>query len=135
MLQLTMARDFEQVEVADQVGLDIGMGVLDRIAYPGLGTQVNHAADLLPSQRGVERSHVGKVDLVKGEAIRRLGGQRRQPVTLQGDRVVIVEVVDADDAVAPRRQQADQVKANEAGRAGNENTHEGSLSCRVLFHG
>lgn len=118
VLHLPVPREFQQVEVPHQVRLDIGVRVFDRIAHPGLGTEVDHAVDLLTRQRGIQRGHVGKVDPVKREAITRLFRQRGEPVLLQADGVVIVEVINPDHAVPPGNQRPGQVKANKAGRAG-----------------
>ena len=41
-----MPRDLEQVEVAGEVGLEIGARVLDRIAYARLRAQMDDAVEL-----------------------------------------------------------------------------------------
>lgn len=97
---------------------------------------MDHAVDLLTRERGIERGHVGKVDLVEREAITRLRRQRSKPVLFQADGVVIVEVIDPDNAVPPGDQRPGQVKADKAGHAGDENTHKALITaytgrCRV----
>ncbi len=50
----------------------------------------------------------------------------RDPVLLQLDRIIIVEIVDADDRFAAREQAKGAVHADEAGRAGDEDCHNPS---------
>ena len=45
------AGELQHVGVADQVRLDVGVRVLDRIAHPGLRTQMNDAGDAAPRDR------------------------------------------------------------------------------------
>ena len=52
----------------------------------------------------------------------------RQPRLLQRDVVVVVEVVEPDDFVAALQQQLRGVEADEAGRAGDEEFHEGAIA-------
>ena len=85
---------------------------------------VSRPIELLGRERGIERGHVGKVDLVEREAITRLRRQRSKPVLFQADGVVIVEVIDPDNAVPPGDQRPGQVKADKAGHAGDENPHK-----------
>src|SRR5690606_27797744 len=67
------------------------------------------------------RRAVGQVGLHVGVA--RMVLEARQPRLLQGDVVVVVEVVEADDLVAARQQHLRDMTADEAGSAGDENLH------------
>ena len=96
---------------------------------------MDHAVDLRSRKGGVERGHVGEVELVEGEAIATRFDQRRHPVALQADRVIGIEVVDPHHHVAARQQGAGQGVTNEAGGAGNQNAHGASPNRRALFHG
>ena len=49
--------------------------------------------------------------------------QARQARLLQSHVVVVIEVVEPDDLVAPREQPLRRVRADEAGRAGHEHLH------------
>jgi hypothetical protein len=83
---------------------------------------VDHRADLLPGQRPLEGAEIGEVDLAEGEA-----GKRRQlgqAVALQGNGVVVVEVVEADHALATFQEAERRMVADEPGRAGHEIAHE-----------
>ena len=101
-------RDLEHVEVADQVGLDIGARVLDRIAHAGLRAEMDDAVELLarrapPRAPRRRRNRPGwnakRLALSASIAASRSLLQRRP--------IIIVEVVDADHPVAARQQAAD----------------------------
>ena len=64
---------------------------------------------------------IGEIEL--DEAERRLLLEQREAALLQPDVVVVVEIVEADDFVAALEQLACRVKADEAGRTGDENLH------------
>ena len=83
MFHFAVARQFHQVDVADQVGLDIGVRVFNRVAHPGLRPQMHDPVNPCAFDGGVQRGHVGKVEVVEGEAVAPGGGQRRDPVALQ----------------------------------------------------
>jgi hypothetical protein len=51
-------------------------------------------------------------------------GEPREPIALELRVVVVVEVVQADHAVAARKQQLRHVHADETGRAGDENLQD-----------
>ena len=76
--------------------------------------------DLNDAQRVVQRDMIGKVDLVEGEVRMRDIGE---PVALELDIIIVVEVVDADDALPPRQQGTRDVRADEPGNPGHDDGH------------
>ena len=60
----------------------------------------------------------------KNEAALPFGAQAREAGLLQSRVVVVVAIIDANDAVAPGEEGPGQVEAYEPGRAGDENLHE-----------
>ena len=84
----------EHVEEADEVGIDVGVRVLERVAHAGLRREMDHP--LRPvSANSSRRPRVGEVDLREAEA--GAAPSRGEPRLLQREVVVVVEVVDADD--------------------------------------
>jgi hypothetical protein len=109
--------------MADQVGMDVGVGILDRVAHSRLCPEMHDPVEFPPLQRAVERGHVGEVDLDEAEAVvvpRTLLGD---PVSLQLDAVIIVDVVDPEHLLAAAEQPGRDMMADEAGRAGHEDRH------------
>jgi hypothetical protein len=126
VFNLPVAGEFEQVDVAREVGGDIGLRIVDRIAHPGLRPQMHHPVDLRAIERRIERGHVREVECVEGEAVAARSGQRRDPITLQADLIIVVEVIDPDNNVPARQQALGEAVANKSGSAGNQNAHENS---------
>ncbi len=114
---------FEDGQEADDVGIDVARGVFEAVAHAGLGPEMDNATGRVIGEQGGHAGTVGEVDRVVNVA--RLGLQPLQPGVLQGRVVIAVEVVDADHGLAARQQAAGGVKADETGRAGDE---DGSLA-------
>ena len=123
MLDLPVSRDFQQVEMADQVGAHIGMRVLNRIAHPRLRAEMDDAVEVSAGERGGEARHVGEILVVKGEAIAAGFAKAGKARLLQANIVIGVEIVDADDLIAPRQELAGKTVTDKPGRAGDENAH------------
>ncbi|MNV85059.1 hypothetical protein D3C71_1789800 [compost metagenome] len=118
-----LAAGLEDVEKADQVGLAIGAGVVQRIAHPGLGRQVDHLTERLAGEQLLKFARVGDVEGVEAEIGK--AEQLLQARQLQLDAVVGIEVVDADHLDACFAQAPRNVVADEAGHAGNQYGHAG----------
>jgi hypothetical protein len=114
-----MTRNLEHVDVADEVRLDIGARVLDRIAYAGLRAEVDDAIEFASLERTPNRLVVREVDPFELETPGTAHSQLREAVFLQSRIVTVVDAVDADDVVAASQQPARNTKADEAGSSGN----------------
>jgi len=85
----------EDVKEADEVGVDVRVGVLDRVADSGLGGEVDDDAEAVRGEEGLHLAAIGKVDADKDEAV--LLFKPLESGLLEGRVVVVVEVVEADD--------------------------------------
>ena len=121
MLHAAVAAAFEHVHEADDVAVDVGVRVLQRIAHAGLRGEVDHAVEATGLEELRHARTVGHVELDEAEALVRR--QPRQPGLLEADVVVVVEVVEADDLIAARQQAQRGGHADEAGGAGEQNFH------------
>jgi len=120
----------QHVANAHQVALQVGPGVLQRVAHPGLRGQVDHALRPVAGKQRVQARGIGNVAFGEGKA--RVGAELCQPGMLQARVVVRVEVVDADDLIAALQQLLGHVHADEAGAAGDEDFHGEPFSrCRT----
>ena len=118
-----MPAQLQHGHVADQVGPHIGERMIQRIAHPRLRRQVNHVPQTAdPCHFAQHAVVVGDVQPVEAEA--GLFGQPRQPRLLERNVVIVVEVVDADDLFAARKQRLSDVITDEAGGAGHEEAHQ-----------
>ena len=66
MRDVARPRQLENVEVPDQVRLDIGARILDRVANTGLRAEMNDAIELLSVERLPERRMIGEIALEHG---------------------------------------------------------------------
>ena len=114
-----VAHALQDVQEARDVRVDVGVRVHQRIAHARLRRQVHHAVELLRRRRG-PASPRGRRCRCAGRRIPAARSSCAEPRLLQRDVVVVVEVVDARDPVAPRQQPSRQVEADEPGRAGDE---------------
>lgn len=95
-----VAAGFEDVVEADEVGLDIGIGVGDAIADTSLGSEVDHNLRMVFGEDAVDEGAVGDVAADEGEGRgTRLEGlfYFLEACFLEAHVVVVVHRVDADD--------------------------------------
>ena len=90
--------------MAGEVRRRIGTRIGQRVADARLRTEMDDAIDRLAGQRCIERRMIGEIDFGEAEqSLRaRLRRDRRQPVSLERDGVVVVEVIDPDYPLAAR---------------------------------
>ena len=112
------AAALQNAEEADDVGIDIGLGRFQAVADARLGGEVDHPARPRGGEQGGDAVAVSQVQrmMVIGGVGLKLGQAR----LLQRRIVIGVEVVQADDALAPLQQTPGGVKADEAGGAGDQ---------------
>ena len=121
MLDLAVTAAFQQVAEAHEVGLDIAFGVDEAVAHARLRRKVDHMGERVAAEKVLQRGVVGEVRQGEGEAGKPF--KLREAVLLELDRVIVVEVVDADDGVPLGDQPFGKVESDESGCAGNENVH------------
>ncbi len=68
MLHLVVAAALKDVDEADQVAVDVGMRILDRVAHTGLGGQVDHLVELFLGEQFLHPGAVAHVELDETEA-------------------------------------------------------------------
>ena len=122
MLDRVMTAGFQDIHEADQVGIHVGMGILQRIAHPGLRRQIDHPLGLVLGKNLGQRRPIFQTGPKVGKAGMRL--QPGQPRLFQGHVVIIVEVVVADDLIAALQQPQRQGRADKACAAGNQDFHK-----------
>ncbi len=116
MLNPMMAAAFEYMQKARDVGVDIVMGVIERVAHTGLRGEMDHALRLLRGKGRVHDGAVGEVGLDEMEAV--AGLEPREPGFLQRHVVIGIEIIEPDHLIAPLEQANCRVIADEAGGAG-----------------
>ena len=123
VLDASVAGNLQQVEVAREIGGEVGVGVGDGVAHARLRAQMDDAVEFQPVERGDEGGVVGEILPEEGEAVSALGREVGEAGFLQIDVVIVVHAIDADDGVAARQQAGGEAVADETGGAGDENFH------------
>src|SRR3546814_6425394 len=95
MLDAVVAAAFENVGEADQIAVDIGVRVDQRIAHTGLRGEVDHALEALFREQRRHAVAIGEIELDEAEA--RLAFELRKTRVLEAHVVVVVDDVEADD--------------------------------------
>jgi len=113
---------FEHIGETDQVGLHVDGRRFQRIAHPGLRRQVQHPARSMFGEYPAQGGGIFYVDRFHGQ----IRAQCGHPVVLQLRIVVIVEIVQSEQAFAAREQSTADVGADKAGSAGDQN---GGIVC------
>ena len=120
MLHTAMPAQLQHVDEADQIAFNIGVRIFQRVAHACLCGQVDHLGRLdFIEQRGqaVAVGDVQRADI-------QLRAQRRHTIALELRVVVIVVVVQPDNALAACGQGLAGIGADEAGGTGYENGHQ-----------
>jgi len=118
-----VAAAFQNVAEAHQVGLDVRTRILERVAHARLCGQIDHVREALLLEQRVHGRVIGHVHVREGET--GVGFKFLQAVLLELHIVVVVQAVQADDGVPGFQKAPGKMKADEPGRAGDENMHAG----------
>lgn len=121
MLDAVVAAAFENVEEADEVGIGIAVRIVEGVAHAGLGGEMHDALRAFLGEQIGDGGAVGEVGFDEAEI-----GESRQavePGVLKRDFVVVVDVVEADDGIAPLEEHARGVEADEARCSRNQYLH------------
>ncbi len=114
MTAAIMPASLQHVEKSREIGIYIGMRMIDRVANTGLGGEMHHRLELAFCKECGDRLALGKVHQHEGKAWIRI--QVVQPRAFQRWVVVAVEAVQPDDMPAFRQQLPRDVKADEPRR-------------------
>ena len=95
-----VAAGLEHVEEADEVTLEVGARILDRVADTRLGGEVHNDVEVVLGEQALDEGGVAQVATHEGEAAVGVRlGQHAQARVLDAGIIVAVEVVEADDGV------------------------------------
>ena len=115
MLDAGVPAAFENVQETDDIAIDVGVGILERMAHTRLSRQMYDPIGRFALEHVVDSCPVGNVDLDEAEAVAL--SQPRQSRLLQGNVVVVVEVVQPQNIVAAREQPLRDMHPDESRRS------------------
>jgi len=111
MTALMMPASLEHIEEAFEIGIGVGVGVVDRMAYACLCRKMDHRREPVPCEQPVHRGAVGEIGLFETKTWRL--SQDIQPSLFQDGVIIAVQVVEPNDVAALGQQLAGGVKADE----------------------
>ena len=119
------ARGVDDPLGADQVHVGVARRLGQRRPHARQRRQVDHHVGAGLPERARQRRRVANVPLDERE--RRNRPEPRQVLFLGRPRIERIEVVDAHDLVAARAEALAQMRADEPGRAGDQDSHGGAI--------
>src|SRR3546814_3197384 len=128
-----MARIFGNIQMPDKMRLDVGVGILDRIADAGLRTEMDDSIDRQTGKRLVQRGEIGEIDGDEAKAVMVRAFDFGDAVALQRHLIIIVEVIDPDHLFAAIEQLLRGMKADETRSASDKHSHD-SIPLRSEEH-
>lgn len=120
-----VAAGFQNIVKTDEIGFDIYIGVGDGVTYTGLGSQV-HYDIRMPGAKDVYNAvfvcQISTNEMVFASFCQgRLFFQFLQAVFLQGYIIVVIHVINADDAdILHCKEPLHQIGSDKSGRAGDK---------------
>ena len=127
MRRCGVAARFEDVGEGNDVALHIGARIFEAVADARLGREVNDPVEAMLGKARLDRLPIGEIGLdevVLDALAHRQRVELAQPRQLQVAVVIVVDDVEADNAVAAFDQPAGGAEADEAGIAGDEDLHQ-----------
>ena len=127
-----MSATLQHIERPEQIGLAVGMRILQRVPHSGLGSEMNDSVNLVLGKDPLHGVPIREISLDEGEVLSVCAGADViEPRILDSGVVVVIEIVQADYMVAAGKQAVGCKGTYEAGRAGYENMHRrvSELAC------
>ena len=113
-----MAAAFQDIQETHEIGLNVGVGILKRVADSRLGRHVKDTLRAHGLKQLRRRPPVRQLKAVKVKACE--SSKPLQPGFLQPNIVIIVQVIESHDFVASGQQFQGKVEADKSGGAGEE---------------
>ena len=97
MLNTTLTASLEDVVEAEDVAVDVGIGIGDAVTYAGLGSEVDDNLGFILFKDTIDGSLVSDVSFKEMVGIGSDARNDRETVFFERDIVVIIQVIDVDD--------------------------------------
>jgi len=119
LFDAVLAREFEQVYGAVDVGLRVELGFGERWAHAGAGSEMNDAIEMVFFEDVVECGAIANVSLY--EFVSRIFEVFANVLAFDVGVIEVVEIIDNDDLIdAGSQQSIDEMRADKSGTPGNQ---------------
>ncbi|MBV6389860.1 MAG: hypothetical protein JNIBNLAF_01511 [Nitrosomonas europaea] len=113
VLDIVMTATFENMSKTNDVAVNIGKRVFNRIAHPGLGCQIHHPLRLVSFKTGFDTFTIRQIQAQM--SVTGVISKSGKAIFLQFGIIIIIVVIDTDDGVATFKQPQRQCRSNKAG--------------------
>src|SRR5271155_4083088 len=108
----------QNIEKAGEIGVEIGVRILQRVAHSGLRGKMHHRSEIAVAENCFHGFAIGKVDAVKRKSLKL---PQHGKTRLFERRIIIgIEIVDTDDRAAAFENTSRQRKADKDCGAGDQ---------------
>jgi hypothetical protein len=94
----TMPASFQNIEESSEIGVEIGVGILQRVTDTGLRGKMHDRSEFAVAKYGLYALAIGEIDLVKTEVVE--FAENGDARVLQRRIIVVVNAVEAHDRAA-----------------------------------
>jgi hypothetical protein len=112
----------EHMEGAGKIAINVCMRIEQRVPHASLRTEVNDPLETRFAKESFHPMPIGKVELDEPESW--LTFENGEPGFLQLDVIVLVQVIEPNDLIAPLQKTPGHEKADKTRRAGDEHPHD-----------
>ena len=122
MLYRAVAGEFEDIDVAGDIRAHVSAGIVERVSHARLRREVDDSIEIGARKRSGKGIVIAYIDAMNRKVAAdpfQLGDAR----FLQRDRVISVEIIDADDRFAAFEKARGRVHTYKAGDSGDEDGH------------
>ncbi len=116
---LRTSRPFHDVQMADEICLDVGVRIFDRITHPGLSPKMDDPVDATTLQSLPECLEIGKVPVYEVKIMVQ-ALQFRDAILFKAHAVIVIEAIKPDNPLTAGEQSSACVEADEARRSSHE---------------
>ena len=119
-----------EVQGALRVRAQVDVRILDAVADPGAGGEIEDGIETVRGKNGLELVEILNVGLDEGEPLTPLEG--RETVALHADVVSVVQIIETDDLDSLIEKEFRDARSDESGGAGDEDGfHQGESGSRM----
>ena len=126
MLSAAMPASLKDICKGNQVGLHIIVGMVDAVAHPCLGREMNDPVETVLGETGFNLSAIWARSARRTSiSVPSLGGlfQHAKACFLEARIVICINIIEANDRIAALQKSLGDMKADKACRARNQNFH------------
>ena len=121
VLHFVVSTSFDDMQEPNQIRVDVGMRIFNRITHAGLSCEMYYAIESMRLEDALHLGAIDKINKLKGKPV--VIFKLRKTGFFQIDIVIIAEIVQPYNRVSARQQRTRDVTTNKSGCSGNQILH------------